>query len=177
VSIAFVGGWVFHGRYFPTLAAITASAHVDIKERVSALCWLLKSPVTWLIVPAFAESPAAGPGDGCEARDRRRVGTISSPRLRPSPRGSRLGYLQLSQANPKPSPKRGVLSGPGSVADFCRPRRWWHSRRKDKRDGQCTSLIMIGIGGRKNRKVLPARRLRSRGPYQFAIGPSWTTVG
>ena len=42
ISIAPVGGWVFHSRYFPTLAAITASAHVDIKERVSALCWLLK---------------------------------------------------------------------------------------------------------------------------------------
>lgn len=28
-----------------------------------------KSPVTWLIVPAFAESPAAGPGDGCAMRE------------------------------------------------------------------------------------------------------------
>jgi hypothetical protein len=51
--------------WLPSLRRLT----LTIKERVSALCWLLKSPVTWPIVPAFAESPAAGLGDGCAMRE------------------------------------------------------------------------------------------------------------
>jgi hypothetical protein len=66
-------GWVFHSRYFPTLAAISLRQLIDIEIARIRHCWLLKSPVTWLIVPAFAESPAAGPGDGCATREHRRT--------------------------------------------------------------------------------------------------------
>ena len=55
-------GSVIHSRHFPNLAAITASAHIGFQGARIRPCWLLKSPVTWLIVPAFAESPAAGSG-------------------------------------------------------------------------------------------------------------------
>ena len=62
-------GPVIHSRQFPNLVALTASAHIGSQGARIRPCWLLKSPVTWLIVPAFAESPAAGPGARlCDAR-------------------------------------------------------------------------------------------------------------